>query len=86
MIDRNELLAAAADRAVLKGILRPGAATDLVLLYRGECVIEPENDRVTLHNLDLDNAVEELIKARPHWQNDKPKTDQVSLEVERAAL
>jgi hypothetical protein len=86
MLDRNELLAQAVDRAVLKGLMRPSAATDLVLLYRGECVIEPENDRVTLHNLDLDKAVEALIKARPHWQPDKPKTNRVDIEVERAAL
>jgi hypothetical protein len=83
---RNELLAQAVDRAVLKGLMRPSAATDLVLLYRNECVVESDNDRVTLHGKDLDAAVAELIKARPHWQNDKPKTNSIDMEVERAAL
>lgn len=88
MIDRNELLAQATDRAVMKGILRPSAATDLVLLYRNECVVAPDQDTVLLHNKPLDEAVAELIKARPHWQPDKSSkpTDRVSIETERAAL
>jgi hypothetical protein len=86
MIDRNELLASACDRAVLRGILRPSAAADVVIIYKNECVVESDNDTVTLHGKDLDTAVAELVAVRPHWRVEKPTTDSVSAEVERAAL
>ena len=40
MIDRNELLAQAGDRAVLGGKLIASAVPDLVAIYGGKCSVD----------------------------------------------
>jgi hypothetical protein len=63
---KNELLAQAADRAVLAGTLRPEAAADVADIYGSKCVVTA--DGVLLNNEPLDVALAKLIEARPHWK------------------
>jgi hypothetical protein len=70
-LDRNELLLQAAERAVLRGQLRPEAVTDLHELYKDKCLVT--DNEVTLNGASLDDAVAELVRKRPLWQ--PPKDD-----------
>jgi hypothetical protein len=62
---KNELLARAADAAVLAGKLVPSAVGDIVEMFGSKCVVTA--DGVTLNGLSLDAAIAELGKTRPHW-------------------
>jgi len=65
-LDRNELLLQAAERAVLRGEMRPEAVADLHELYKDKCLVH--DNEVTLNGRSLDDAVGELIRKRPLWR------------------
>lgn len=65
---RPELLARAADRAVLAGKLTESAAADVVALFAQKCVVDSTLKIVTLNGKSLDEGLADEIAARPHWQ------------------
>ncbi|HUZ34024.1 MAG TPA: hypothetical protein VMV19_18235 [Xanthobacteraceae bacterium] len=67
-LGKNELLARAADRAVLAGKLVPSAAADLTEMFRQKCIVDTTLNTVTLDGKSLDDAVAAEIAKHPHWQ------------------
>ncbi|MGO9846152.1 MAG: hypothetical protein ACLPKT_06005 [Methylocella sp.] len=78
-VDRNELLWRALDKAALKGKLRPDAIELLHGMFADKCKII--NGEITLHNLDLPEAIDAIIARMPLVA--PPKDDPAIAERER---
>jgi hypothetical protein len=63
----NILLTEAAERKVLAGKLHPAAVADVLAIYSSKCIVEKDGT-VSLNGKSLDDALDDLIAARPHWK------------------
>jgi hypothetical protein len=75
-----ELLARAAERAVLSGKMVPGAVDDCVKLFKHSVIVDSLTRTVTLNGKDLTAGLDEEIAKRDHWrpQGENKKQSQIA--------